>query len=266
MTSSAIGFFEIGVSPIGGTTDAVDPFAQISLQNTIPAFPYKEYDDDDDLQAMFNAYNVLAQIYVDWFNQINLPIYTGLEGALLDWVGQGLYGKIRPTLYSNTPYVFGPLNTFSLNQHGPNAGGVINNITDIAVTDDDIYKRVITWHFYKGDGKQINAQWVRRRVLRFLYGANGGDYNAPSQNVSVMIGGGYISITICSAITASQGSVSLNQWGLNRIGCNAGGNTTLATFNVPFVASMLVEGISTGALEMPSQLNVAVRIGVLGVP
>ena len=38
---------------------------------------------------------------------------------------------------------------------------------------DDIYQRCITWNFYKGDGFQFNINWLKRRIIRFLTGANG---------------------------------------------------------------------------------------------
>lgn len=51
--------------------------------------------------------------------------------------------------------------------------GFITNVVELA--SDDIYKRVITWNFYKGDGYQFNINWLKRRTVRFLSGINGTD-------------------------------------------------------------------------------------------
>lgn len=239
------------------------PSATPCMQSVIPAYPYKEYDDDPDVQAFFNAYNVLAQIYIDWFNQINLPIYTGLSGALLDWVGQGLYGLARPTLYSNQPYSQGLISSDEIALLEIAEFDIVNNITDLTVTDDDVYKRVLTWWFYKGDGKQFSAQWLRRRVARFLYGANGGDYNAPSENISLIFGGGYLTITILSGITTIVNAdlIAANEISLLEIGEV---DLQTAPVAVPSIASILCEAINTGALELPAKFNATCRIGVIG--
>lgn len=274
-----IGDFGIGITPIGGVqrplsppplnlypgAETFPPIEPTGMQWSIPSYLYDEYNDDDDLQAFVYAYNDMAQAYVDWFNEINLPIYTGLSGPLLDWVGQGVYGVMRPTLYSNQPYNVGEFNTYALNTIGFNEGGIFNDITDVTVTDDDIYQRVITWHFYKGDGKQASAQWFRKRAVRFLYGANGSDYTAPAQNVSVVIGGGFITITVVSSLVKMASGAAFNSFGFNSFGLNKGTTTTVATFAVPSSAVAFVEAINTGALEMPSQFSSVARIGALGI-
>ena len=264
--SSAIGEFAIGLSPIGvGVTYFPSTgYDRISLQTVIPSYLYDQYNDDDDLAAFVSAYNTLGQIYVDWFNQINLPIYTGLSGPLLDWVGQGLYGISRPTLYSNQPSSDGLISWDDIGQFEVAEFDVVNNISNLAVTDDDIYQRVLTWAFYKGDGKQFSARWLRRRVLRFLYGANGGDYNLPGQNVSVIFGGGNLAITIVNAITTTTNAETIAQ---NEIGALEIGECDFATtaIPVPSTAPILCEAINTGALELPAKFTVTCQIGAIGV-
>lgn len=151
------------------------PTGPTTTVNAIPAYLYTEYNDDQYVQAIFDSYNAYGQGYLDYLNNLNLPIYTNgiIAGSLLDWVGQGIYGLIRPgTLpQTGTPAV-GPLNTFSIN------GLVINGFIPAMgggffSTTDDIYKRVLTWHFYKGDGRQMSIPWMKRRIFRFLYGQNG---------------------------------------------------------------------------------------------
>lgn len=144
-----------------------------TLQNTIPAYLYQQYFDDDDLQAFVSAYNEATQKYINTFNQLNLPIYTLLSGDLLDWVGRGVYGYSRPIFGGIADLTIGPLNTYGPNDKIPlNSQEVIAG-TPPPVTTDDIYKRLLTWHFYKGDGKVFNISWLKRRVKRFLIGSDG---------------------------------------------------------------------------------------------
>ena len=89
------------------------------LTKTIPSYLYKEYDDDEALQAFVDAFNASAQDYVDWFNTIELPVYTSptSSGDLLDWVAEGLYGIPRPSLFSSGgAQGIGPLDTGALNE------------------------------------------------------------------------------------------------------------------------------------------------------
>src|SRR5215469_3415087 len=144
------------------------------LTKVIPSYLYQEYSDDDDLQGFVAAQNAKQQDYVDTFNALNLPIYPGpvVSGALLDWVAQGLYGVPRPALSSGIVIREGPLNTWGPNFLIPTENANINGLgqtTDesVVVTDDDTYRRVITWHFYKGDGKYFSTRWLKRRIWRF---------------------------------------------------------------------------------------------------
>lgn len=151
------------------------PTGPTTTTSILPVYLYTEYNDDPDVQALVDAYNAYAQAYLDYLNNLNLPIYPNgnIQGSLLDWVGAGIYGMVRP---GNLPQGgmpgVGPLNTFLVNGlvfngFSPASGG------GLFVTTDDIYKRVLTWHFYKGDGKQITIPWMKRRIFRFLYGQNG---------------------------------------------------------------------------------------------
>lgn len=185
--SSAIGEFAIGISPIGGSIVTPPPLPQLPIQQTIPSYLYQQYQDDETLQAFVSAYNQMTQQYINTFVQINLPIYTGglIAGALLDWVGNGLYGVIRPTLASGGTSSIGPYNTAAYNTITYN-GFKLGNPSQYVVASDDIYKRCITWNFYKGDGTQMNIRWLKRRIQRFLTGTNGVDPGIDqTYNVSV---------------------------------------------------------------------------------
>jgi hypothetical protein len=158
--------------PVPGT---FPPAASTALQKIIPSYLYEQYKDDEDLQAFVRAYNESQQQYLDWFNQAGLPIYTGslIAGALLDWVAEGLYGMKRPTLASGSNQDLGPFNTVMFNQL------MFNEVTyvgadNITATNDDIFKRIMTWRLYRGDGKIFNVYWLKRRIIRFLNYPNGG--------------------------------------------------------------------------------------------
>lgn len=175
---------------------AFPPAGPVTVLATIPSYLYVQYKDDDDLQAFVNGYNGMAQDYVDWFNQANLPIYTGLAGSLLDWVAAGLYGITRPTLESFAIAARGMVNTYELNTLELNEY-VPGTPAQFFLASDDVFKRVITWHFYKGDGKVFSLLWLKRRVLRFLYGTNGTDVNvADTSGVSITISGHTVTIDL----------------------------------------------------------------------
>ena len=164
------------------------PTAPTSVQNVIPATPYVQYQADDAVTAFFEAFNDYAQAYADWFNALNLPVYTQapVAGPLLDWVAEGLYGLSRPGLPTalGSPQQ-GPVNTFTLNALVPNGyrPGVPDTYT---ATSDDTFRRILTWALYKGDGKVFTPRWLKRRINRFLNGVNGTDViNDTTYNVSV---------------------------------------------------------------------------------
>jgi hypothetical protein len=172
-----------------------------ALGSIIPAYVYQQYADDDNIRAFFTAYNTLAQAYLDWFNGINLPIYTGLSGALLDWVAQGLYGMPRPVLaLVQNGALVGPFNTYQLNQIP--IDGLSSGITStVFPVTDDIFKRILTWAFYKGDGFTFSVPWLKRRVARFLAGVNGTDYDGSAAQISIAYpGNGVVNITISTGV------------------------------------------------------------------
>lgn len=186
---SGIGGFVIGESPIGGQspfaprppTQYVGPNAVYEyasgltcLPQIIPAYVFQQYADDDNIQALFIAQNQYATQFLLWFNTLNLPIYTGgiVAGALLDWVAQGVYGIMRPSVTTGGGTSVGAINSYAINTVSINTRKISSNEM-LQSTNDDVFRRVITWNFYKGDGFVFNMQWLKRRILRFLNGANG---------------------------------------------------------------------------------------------
>lgn len=151
-----------------------DGESQTSLTDVIPSYVYVEYADDDDIQALFEAQTDYAQGFLNWFITANLPIYTGgiVSGALLDWVGQGLYGIMRPSITTGTVTSIDATNQYWSNQIPTNARKTFSDQA-LQTVNDDIYRRVITWNYFKGDGFVFNVEWLKRRVFRFLFGPNG---------------------------------------------------------------------------------------------
>lgn len=237
------------------------PAGPTTVTKVIPSYLYQEYADDDDVQAFFRAFNELAQSGgVDWFVYTNLPIYTGLTGSLLDFVAAGLYGMLRPALPTGMTKTEGPLNTWELNSIPLNAIVKTGNETYVAASDD-IFKRVLTWHFYKGDGKVFNIRWLKRRVMRFLEGANGISFNVDeTYRVSVTFGAGNVAnINLPSGRRTALGGAFPNRFRLNTTRPNQ-----LSTSYSPFPASPLAAvfkaAVDSGALELPFQYTWVVNI------
>jgi hypothetical protein len=243
---------------------AFPPHTTSALTKTIPAYLYKEYEDDDDLQSFFMSYNTMAQQYVDTFNDLNLPVYTKQGGALLDWVGQGLYDIPRPTLYSGKRHAIGPINTYGGNMLPPlGAYRNLNQVSNVTVTSDDIYKRVMTWHLYKGDGKQIGIPWLKRRLARFLNGANGSNWDGDTNQISVSMAPGSIAITLVTGIRTLTGGAFPGRFSVNSTLTNSA-KSSFAAYPLLALSVILQEAIGVGALETPAQYVTTCRIGAIG--
>jgi len=224
------------------------------LTKIIPSYLYQQYNDDSDLQSFVSAYNTLSQQYLDWFNQLNLPIYTKQSGASLDWVAKGIYGLTRPVLPEggyidkgvyNTDY----LNTLPFNQNiriAPNS---------YYVTTDDIFQRCITWNFYKGDGYQFNVTWLKRRIARFLSGVNGTDpFLQQTYQISVTFtSNNVVNIHIYSGINSKKGNSLLDNFELNQVPLNA--ESQYISLIPVDLAPILKSGINSGVLQVPFQYN-----------
>ena len=168
------------------------------LQTIIPSYLYQEYADDQDLQAFVDAYNELAQGYLDWFNQTPLSVYTSpaVSGPLLDWVGNGIWGIPRPVFGSTSSKYVAALNTYPMNTLALNGSQMAGAGSAIPATDD-YYKRVLTWYTYLGDGRHFTVPVLRKKVARFLFGANGTDITLSLANtVGVTASGSSIAITL----------------------------------------------------------------------
>ena len=222
--------------PVPPATPIPGPFppsGPTTVTTTIPSYLYQEYADDDDLQAFVAAYNTMAQQYVDWFTQVGLPVYTGdaISGGLLDFVAAGLYGLPRPTLQSGRSTNTGPFNTYRFNTTTFN-GHKQSGAQNFFLTNDDAYKRILTWHYYKGDGKVFNIRWLKRRIVRFLVGVNG---TSPNVDATYQV-----------SVTFSPPS----QVNINIIS----GSSSFP------LAPVLQQAIQSGALELPFQFNYVITL------
>lgn len=205
---------------------------QLPLQQILPSYIYQQYADDANIVAFSQAYNTLAQAYLDWFNQTPFGVYTSpsVTGPLLDWIGQGIYGVPRPVFSTLSTYFQGnaiggvPLNILPVN------GSRILRSGTAVTANDDYYKRVLTWNVYIGDGRTVNIMTLRKRIARFLYGVNGTDVSlSMAQNVSIEV---VTSPSLSLTITVPAGMAS----------------------------SYFQEGFKSGILPLPFQLAATVTI------
>lgn len=229
------------------------------LTTIIPAYPYVQYNDDTDVSAFFTAYNQIAQQYLDSVNDINLPIYTKLSGDLLDWVGTGLYGIPRPALNAGLNGINGTLGSFTF---GDQTFGnfSFSGPSTVYVTTDDIYQRCITWQFYKGDGTQFSIPWLKRRIMRFLFGENGVDYGVNETfPVSVTFGAGnLVVINLGAASGVATGGAIFGEMTFGDYDFSDITATITPGYAIP-TATILAEGILSGVLPLPFQYTYQVN-------
>lgn len=230
------------------------PTSPTSVQRTIPSYLYWQYADDSDLQAFIRAYNEMTQQYVDSFNAINLAIYTDdfISGDLLDWLAQGIYGQSRPVLTSGVTKYVGLYNTQPYNQGAYNALTLVGQGPYYATTDD-IFKRILTWNLYRGDGQTFSVKWLKRRVMRFLNGTNGTAPNVDQTNkISVTFGANnQVNIRVLNGARTVTGG-AFNSLPFNAIAYNAI-NSTYEQFPGFEFSPSLQAAIQSGAVELPFQ-------------
>lgn len=254
------------------------------LTKIIPSYPYVEYNDDEDIVAFFNTFNSLAQGgYMDWFVSIGLPVYVGFRivGDLLDWVAFGLYGQSRPVLpfANDVVSVIAIPNVPVPNEAVPNddgtgaffgggrigldfvigispiGGGTTPNSSSAFYTNDDVFKRCLTWNLFKGDGKTFNIRWLKRRVKRFLDGPNGVDPGIDeTYDISVAFGAGNLVNIILIGAPPTLGETSVpNGFVPNELTPN----DEVLIYSTDR-GRLLRAAIETGALQLPFQYRYAV--------
>jgi hypothetical protein len=161
------------------------------LQIPIQAYPYQQYSKNADIRAFFDAYNACTQTFLDWFNETPLGVWTSpnISGALLDWIGQGLYGIRRPVFSTlETTYLSSATGLLPTGVIATSGSTSSESGTAVFATDD-YYKRTLTWFLYIGDGRHFNVTVFRKKVARWLYGVNGTDITlAQAQTVNIAAG------------------------------------------------------------------------------
>ncbi|MET3232298.1 UNVERIFIED_ORG: hypothetical protein ABIC54_004503 [Burkholderia sp. 1263] len=174
----------------------IESFSTAPLQQIIPSYLYAQYSDDESLQAFVAAYNSLSQGYLEWFNGTPLGLYTSpnISGPLLDWIGQGIYNIPRPVLSTQTSFTRAGYNEFPYNEMEPYNGLSHSTSGTAQIASDDIYKRMMTWNLYRGDGQMFTIGWLKNRVNRFLNGANGTDYTVLENPPSITVSGNTFTI------------------------------------------------------------------------
>lgn len=229
------------------------------INKTILSYLYWQYNDDENIQSFVNAYNIMSQEYIDFFNAINLPIYTQdqISGNLLDWVAEGLYGLKRVTigLFFINQFI-GSINSYAINTYPTNGFSGSTNYT----LTDDVFKRVITWNFYKGDGTVFNVIWLKRRIERFLFGENGTDYSNPTYRISVSFSSHtHVVIGVINTIVIPIKGGIINFFSINTVPINTL-TFTIQHLHPIALASMLEIAINSGLLQTPFQFTFSVNI------
>ena len=240
------------------------------LSAIIPAYVYSEYQDDDDILAFNIAFNTLAQSLYSQLLGMNLPLYPNLTLNLLDWVASNLYGYPRPTIATGSTLVSGAFNTYGYND--PPAFGDIIYLSQGTITTvtDDIYIRCIAWHHFKGDGKQMTLEWLKRRIVRFVWGqgspATGNyftnwDFDAALlNNVSITFGVypdvniNFVRGTQSNLKASKYDGFAFNTYPFNYV------SSTFVTSVIPALASTFAAAVECGVLEMPFERNFIVNL------
>ncbi|QXB23784.1 hypothetical protein [Lelliottia amnigena] len=231
------------------------------LEDIIKSYLYTQYNDDDDIQAFVSAYNTMAQNIYSWMINANLPIFIGgyNAGDQLKWIARGIYGVKPPVLVSSKQSVYGPYNALTFNQLPFNGRKVVNASEQIVVSDD-LFKRIMTWNFYKGDGFNFTIPWLKRRIMRFLTGVDGVDVtNDEHWSISVLFSGGGASISIIKGFRKLTDSSLYNTQAFNS-GVYNNKSSILIKSNEYEYASLFKQAFDSGLLHMPFYQPVTVTI------
>ncbi|MDN4239071.1 hypothetical protein OA819_19045 [Citrobacter freundii] len=231
------------------------------LEDIIRSYLYTQYNDDDNIRAFVTAYNTMAKNIYDWMRTANLPIFVGgyNSGDQLRWIARGIYGVKPPVLASGRQLVLGVFNTFTFNTVPFNTRKVINQSSQVVVSDD-LFKRIMTWNFYKGDGFYFTIPWLKRRIMRFLTGVNGVDVvNDQHWSISVLFSGGGASVSIIKGFRKLTDSSVYNAQTFNSRAYNQK-TSVLIKSNEYEYASLFKQAFDSGLLHMPFYQPVSVTI------
>lgn len=231
------------------------------LEDIIKSYLYTQYNDDDDLQAFVTAYNEMAQQTYEWMRQANLPVFVGgyNAGDQLKWIARGIYGVKPPVMVSGKRSAYGPFNSMLFNQLPFNGRKVVNQ-SDQVVVSDDLFKRIMTWNFYKGDGFYFTIPWLKRRVMRFLTGIDGVDVvNDQRWSISVLFSDSGASISIIKGFRKLTDSSIFNTSSFNARAFNQKSSILIKSNDYEY-ADLFKQAFDSGLLHMPFYQPVTVTI------
>lgn len=231
------------------------------LNEIIKSYLYTQYNDDDDIRAFVTAYNAMAQDIYSWMLNANLPIFVDgyNAGDQLRWIARGIYGVKPPVLVSGKQTIYGSFNAMLFNQLPFNGRKVINQSEQVVVSDD-LFKRIMTWNFYKGDGFNFTIPWLKRRIMRFLTGADGVDVvNDQRWSISVLFSGSGDSISIVKGYRKLTDAALYNAFAYNTQVFNQKKSLLIKSTNYEY-ASLFKQAFDSGLLHMPFYQPVSVTI------
>lgn len=231
------------------------------LEEIIKSYLYTQYNDDDDIQAFVSAYNAMAQNIYSWMVKANLPIFVGgyNAGDQLKWIARGIYGVKQPVLVSGKQTIYGPYNAMMFNQLPFNGRRVVDQSEQVVVSDD-LFKRIMTWNFYKGDGYYFTIPWLKRRIVRFLTGVDGVDVvNDQRWSISVLFSDSGASILIIKGYRKLTDASMFNNFSYNSQVFNQKKSLLIKSTNYEY-ASLFKQAFDSGLLHMPFYQPVTVTI------
>lgn len=234
-----------------------ESFEQLPLQAVPRAYLYDQYSDDEDLQSFFSTLTAFGQGYMDWATNTPLAVWTNpnINGQLLDWTAQSLYGIVRPVISTSSSKTTGVYGTRAYGT-GPAYGMLLRRETGTAIiANDDIYKRVITWVLYQGDADNIDITWLKKRIARFLYGADGSDFDIGLLN----------NISINPTMMLANAGYGRNPYGMRpAYGMMLIRQTLQIQLNITIpntpASQILSDFLTQGILPMPTQCTYTVTI------
>lgn len=231
------------------------------LEEIIKSYLYTQYNDDDDIRAFVSAYNALAQDVYTWMLSANLPIFVGgyNAGDQLKWIAEGIYGVKKPILVSEKQSIYGPFNAVLFNQLPFNGRKVVKQSEQVVVSDD-LFKRIMTWNFYKGDGYYFTIPWLKRRIMRFLTGVDGVDVvNDQRWSISVLFSSSGASISIIKGFRKLTAASMFNHFTYNSQAFNQNKSVLIKSTDYEY-AALFKQAFDSGLLHMPFYQPVSVTI------
>jgi hypothetical protein len=141
----------------------------------------------------------------------------------------------------------------------PFNGRKVVNQSEQVVVSDDLFKRIMTWNFYKGDGYYFTIPWLKRRIMRFLTGVDGVDVvNDQRWSISVLFSGSGASISIIKGYRKLTNTSMFNSFGLTQDFQSENSGVIKSTEYE--YAELFKQAFDSGLLHMPFYQPVSVTI------